>query len=935
MRSGRLFVPEVVQTSEMDCGPACLKALLEGFGIAISYDRLRDVCHTDLDGTSIDTIEQVANELGLEAEQIMVPVDHLLLPEAKISPALVVVRLANSLTHFVVVWQQYGKFLQVMDPANGRTWPRNQAFLDQVYVHGQAVSAAEWREWAGSEEFAVTLRRRAQKVVSNETTSHLLHRALADANWLPIAALDAAIRMITPMEKSGGLGDSRTAGRVLEQFFERAGSRTENPFQVIPPAYWSVLPERGHGEDEQRLVFRGAVLLRVRGRLKTVHHTAHEGEKPSLASYVQETLSTPSVRPIRQLIDFMRADGLLAPAAVFSALAVSVCGVLFEALLYRTFLDLTRILGLPHQRHAAVAMLLGFLGALLFLELSITGGLMRLGRKLEVRVRTHLLHKIPRLPDRYLASRLISDMAERSHAIHEIRAVPAIGAQLIQRIFELTLTTAGIIWLDLHTIWPAVLSAVSAVALPIAIRPVVAERDLRFRTHSGALCRFYFDALRGLMPVRAHGANDAVRSEHESLLVTWVRAGIGLQRTAVALDALSLSIGFGLTIWLLLSHFATAGDSAVGLLLIYWALNLPAIGKQVAQIALQYPRQRNLALRLLEPLGAAEEEQTAEQTGHSRDPAESHVAVPQVDRGVSILFDGVIIRAMGHTILEEFSLRIEPGSHVCIVGPSGAGKSSFVGLLLGWHRPAAGQVFVDGHALEGACLQSLRPGTAWVDPTIQIWNRSLVENLQYGTSDDSLSRVGEVIEDADLLSLVEKLPEGLQTRLGESGALVSGGEGQRVRLGRAMLRRSPRLVVLDEPFSALDREQRHEYLRRVRQIWHKATLLCITHDVSESRHFERVLVMDQGHIVEDGAPADLIQRPESRFHQLLESERVVRERIWSNASWRRIRLQHGQLIESGTEDHEYRFEEALLADGAPGRGSDRVSSQISVSTEVR
>jgi ATP-binding cassette subfamily B protein len=150
-----------------------------------------------------------------------------------------------------------------------------------------------------------------------------------------------------------------------------------------------------------------------------------------------------------------------------------------------------------------------------------------------------------------------------------------------------------------------------------------------------------------------------------------------------------------------------------------------------------------------------------------------------------------------------------------------------------------------------------------------------------------------------------------------------------------MLRRSPRLVVLDEPFSALDREQRHEYLRRVRQMWHKATLLCITHDVSESRHFERVLVMDQGHIVEDGAPADLIQQPESRLHQLLESERLVRERIWSNASWRRIRLQHGQLIESGTEDHEYPFEEALLADGTPGRGSDRVSPQISVSTKVR
>jgi ABC-type bacteriocin/lantibiotic exporters, contain an N-terminal double-glycine peptidase domain len=81
MRVRRLLVPEVVQTSAMDCGPACLKSVLEAHGIHVSYDRLREVCQTSLDGTSIDTIEQVANELGVNAEQIIVPVDHVLLPK--------------------------------------------------------------------------------------------------------------------------------------------------------------------------------------------------------------------------------------------------------------------------------------------------------------------------------------------------------------------------------------------------------------------------------------------------------------------------------------------------------------------------------------------------------------------------------------------------------------------------------------------------------------------------------------------------------------------------------------------------------------------------------------------------------------------------------------------------------------------------------------
>ena len=116
----RFIVPEVVQTSNMDCGPAALKCLLGGFGIDVNYGRLREACQTDVDGTSIDTIEEVANQLGLQAEQIMLPADHVLLEEARALPAIAVVVLPNGLTHFVVVWRRHGRWLQVMDPATGR-----------------------------------------------------------------------------------------------------------------------------------------------------------------------------------------------------------------------------------------------------------------------------------------------------------------------------------------------------------------------------------------------------------------------------------------------------------------------------------------------------------------------------------------------------------------------------------------------------------------------------------------------------------------------------------------------------------------------------------------------------------------------------------------------------------------------------------------------
>ncbi|MGH8567298.1 MAG: cysteine peptidase family C39 domain-containing protein, partial [Gammaproteobacteria bacterium] len=116
----RVLAPEVIQTSAMDCGPAALKCLLEGFGVAVSYGRLREACQTDVDGTSIDTLEELAKQLGLDVEQIMLPLDHLLLAESDTLPALVVVKLPTGFTHFVVVWRRHGRFVQVMDPASGR-----------------------------------------------------------------------------------------------------------------------------------------------------------------------------------------------------------------------------------------------------------------------------------------------------------------------------------------------------------------------------------------------------------------------------------------------------------------------------------------------------------------------------------------------------------------------------------------------------------------------------------------------------------------------------------------------------------------------------------------------------------------------------------------------------------------------------------------------
>ncbi len=879
----RLVVPEVVQTSAVDCGPAALKSLLEGFGVHVSYGRLREACQTDVDGTSIDTLEEVAGQLGLEVEQVMVPADHLLIPEARTLPAIVITRLPNGSTHFVVLWRSHGRFVQVMDPASGRSFQPHARLLQSLYLHTLLVSAADWREWAASDSFLLPLGQRLERLGVPDSGRLWIAQALEAPGWRSLATLDAATRMVESLVQSGGLSRGRQAHRALELFWSQSDSQD----LTIPELFWSVRPAAPASEDEEApgLLVTGAVLLSVKGLRADLSRGAPTQPERPLSPELAAALEEPPTRPGRELLRLLRADGLLTPALLAAAIGAATGGVLLEALLFRGLFDLGRTLGPLEQRLGMPGALLLALGLLLMLDVPIASGVQRLGRHLEARLRIAFLEKLPRLGDRYFQSRPTSDMAERSHSLHMIRALPALGAQFLRACFALLLTTVGIAWLSPPSAPLALGIAALSVVLPLIAQRGLSEQDLRMRTHTGALSRFYLDALLGLIAVRAHGAERAVRRQHERLLVEWSRAGRSFQRWAVIVEGLQAAAGFGLSAWIFLDALARQGSSSGSLLLLYWALSLPVLGQEIGLLARQYPSHRNITLRLLEPLGALED----------RAPPPSPKPSPHASKGaVSILMEGVGVRAAGHVVLEGLNLSIEPGSHVAIVGPSGAGKSSLVGLLLGWHRPASGRLLVDGHPIEGQ-LQALRQRTVWVDPAVQLWNRSLLENLSYGTPETS--GLGPTLAGADLHDVLGRLPEGLQTLLGEGGALLSGGEGQRVRLGRALLRPDPDLVILDEPFRGLDRDRRRALLARARERWRPSTLLCITHDVGETQDFDRVLVVEAGRVIEDGSPRALARHSGSRYGTMLEAEEAVRRELWSSAEWRRLRLETGHLAE--------------------------------------
>jgi ABC-type multidrug transport system fused ATPase/permease subunit len=438
----------------------------------------------------------------------------------------------------------------------------------------------------------------------------------------------------------------------------------------------------------------------------------------------------------------------------------------------------------------------------------------------------------------------------------------------------------------------AIVGTLIFVGFSVLTRPLLEERDLRMRTHIGALSRFYLDGLLGLIPVKTHSAERAMRRQHESQMVEWVRTGRDFYNWATYLQSIGILLYSTFAILIVMNYITKGGQSNEILLLFYWTLNLPVLGQSFANQIQQYPMQRNRVLRLLEPLSAPDEEEIwfSKNGKNQTDSAELAEIRP-----VSVEMKGVEVQAGGHVILEGVHLEIQPGEHLAIVGPSGAGKSTLIGLLLGWHRPAEGSIQVDGKALDGSRIQTLRQETAWVDPAIQLWNRSFYDNLRYGNETEEAAPIGETIQEAELFGVLERLPDGLKTNLGEGGGLVSGGEGQRVRLGRAMLRQVTRLVLLDEPFRGLDRDARRRLLIKARQYWHNATLICITHDVSETLNFPRVLVIEDGRIIEDADPHSLAQDAGTRYYALLEAEQAVRRGLWSSSEWKRWYVDSGKV----------------------------------------
>ena len=246
-------------------------------------------------------------------------------------------------------------------------------------------------------------------------------------------------------------------------------------------------------------------------------------------------------------------------------------------------------------------------------------------------------------------------------------------------------------------------------------------------------------------------------------------------------------------------------------------------------------------------------------------------AGPQVTTGASVAFEHVSFRYPdGRCVFNDFTLQIEPGQRVGLVGQSGSGKSTLFALLQRSMTCRAGGIRLDGHDVSRVTQESLRSAIAVVPQDVSLFHRSIMENVRYGRPDASDEEVLQAIAEAHCASLIETLPDGIETTVGDRGVKLSPGQRQRIAIARAFLKDAPTLL-LDEATSALDLQSEEEIRQALDSLMQGRTVIAIAHRLSTLRSFDRIVVLNAGQVMQDGPPGKLIRR-EGLYRDLVRRE---------------------------------------------------------------
>ena len=485
-----------------------------------------------------------------------------------------------------------------------------------------------------------------------------------------------------------------------------------------------------------------------------------------------------------------------------------------------------------------------------------------IGERIIIDVRATIFGHLQRLSMSYFDSHKVGViMSNLTNDVQAIRA--AITSDLLSFVTELV-TLIGSLVAMIVLDWR--LTLVTFIIVPVVLLIInIFGKKLRLAGHdvqgrAADITALLQEVLSGVRVVKSFAREDFEMKRFLAQNGENFRAAMGATKlTSLLSPMVEFSAAIAVTIILWYGGYSVIhGQLTAGSLIAFliYAINLSNPVKRLSQVYGGMQKSLAAADRLFEILDTESDVKEKDKALVLTD-VEGRVDL----KHVTFSYDG------DKKALEDFSIDVQPGHMVAIVGPSGAGKTTLANLLPRFYDVTAGSVYIDGHDVRDVTVRSLREHIGLVPQDTMLFNTTIRNNILYGRLDASEEEVVAAAKAANVLEFTSKMPDGLETMVGERGAALSGGQRQRVAIARAILK-DPSILILDEATSALDTESEQLVQEALDRLMRGRTAFVIAHRLSTIKNADRILVMQQGQLVEQGTHDELIAIDNGLYHHL-------------------------------------------------------------------
>lgn len=452
-----------------------------------------------------------------------------------------------------------------------------------------------------------------------------------------------------------------------------------------------------------------------------------------------------------------------------------------------------------------------------------------------------------------LQSKIMRDVENVAELLNQVFKTLFFFVLDVSVVVVITLRKSPVVFLFFVVVIPFVVLAMRA------FRKSIRETNREFRNEMENTQGAVAEMLEMIPVARAHGLQNVEINKMDCYVNRVADRGHNLDMVAALFGAVNwvLFQSFQLICLAFTASLALKGKITVGEVVLYQNY-FNSLVNQVSTLLNVYP-QITKGLESVKSIGDIMNETQVEENN-------SIVPLGRLKGGVEFVNVDFEYPDSDRWVLHDFSLKVEPGESIAFVGESGSGKSTILNLLIGFLPPVNGKILIDGINMVNLDLNEYRHQIAVVPQNTILFSGTIMDNITYGLESVSREAVEEVIKEVGLEDLIEKLPMGLDTQLGEHGDKLSGGQRQRISIARALIRR-PKIIIFDEATSALDSASERKVQEATDKMMKNCTTFLVAHRLSTIRNADRIVAMKEGKIIEIGSYEELMEK-KGYFYQL-------------------------------------------------------------------